>query len=76
VSAGAKRIAELQPGDLSTHAGGACCEPGAPFRVDKLDPRGSGIEVTWSCTLCGRTFEPLPCSPDCLVTFFGAGARP
>jgi hypothetical protein len=72
-----KRIGDLQPGDLTTHAGGACCAPGTPFRVEELDrwENGRGIEVTWSCTGCGTTFQPLPCSPDCVVTYFGRGSQ-
>jgi hypothetical protein len=75
VSTGAKRVADLEVGDLTTHAGGACCDPGAPFRVEKLDrwDNGAAVEVTWSHPACGETFEPLPCSPDVLVTFFGSG---
>ncbi|MGA2831151.1 MAG: hypothetical protein ABSF03_34140 [Streptosporangiaceae bacterium] len=26
--------------DLTSQAGGACCDPGAPFRVEKLEPLG------------------------------------
>ena len=70
---GQKRVADLEVGDLTSHAGGACCDPAAPFRVEKLEPYGTGIDVTWTCVPCGTTFQPLPCSPDVLVTFFGGG---
>jgi hypothetical protein len=70
-----KRVADLQPGDLTQHAGGACTcgDPSAPFRVEELDrsDNGRAIEVTWSHPPCGETCQPLGCSPDCLVTFFG-----
>lgn len=69
-----RRVADLHTGDLTSHAGGACCGPGDPFRVEKLDPwdTGTAIDVTWACTGCDRTFEPLPCAPDVRVTFFGS----
>ncbi len=73
MSAQQRRVADLRPGDLTSHAGGGCC--GAPFRVEKADhwEAGAGVEVTWTCTGCGTTFAPLPCGPDVLVTFFGSG---
>lgn len=72
---GQKRVGDLEVGDLTSHAGGACCDPASPFRVEKLDPwdNGAAIDVTWTCVPCGATFQPLPCSPDVLVTFFGSG---
>lgn len=74
---GSKRVADIQPGDLTSHAGGACTcgNPNAPFRVEKLDPwdNGAAIEVTWSHPPCGETFAPLPCSPDGFVAFHGSG---
>lgn len=74
-----KRVADLQPGDLTIHAGGSCvCDnPCSPFRVEKLDSwhDGATIAVTWSHPPCGDIAPPLPCSPDCLVTFFGRSER-
>ena len=69
-----KRVADLQPGDLTIHAGGSCVcdDPCAPWRVEKLEQsRDDGIDVTWSHPPCGEVAAPLSCSPDCMVTFYG-----
>jgi hypothetical protein len=70
-----RRVADLRPGDLTSHAGGGCC--GVPFRVEASDqPAPRLVEVTWACTSCGTAFAPLPCFPDVLVTFYGSGVAP
>lgn len=70
-----KRVADLRVGDMTQHAGGSCtcADKSAPFRVEKLDrwENGSGIDVTWAHLPCGVTCRPCPCSPDCLVEYFG-----
>lgn len=75
-----KRVSELKPGDLTSHAGGACTcvRPDAPFRVEDLTTWDYGItiEVIWSHPACGTTHAPLACSPDCLVTFYDSGVAP
>lgn len=51
-----KWVADLQPGDLTSHAGGTCCGPDVPFRVEKTDPwpGGAGVDVTWRGSTAGR----------------------
>ena len=77
---GTKRVAELRVGNLTSHPRGACAcgDPRPPFRVEKLVPCDdeTAIAVTWSHPACGGTFEPLPCSREGFVAFFGSGQCP
>lgn len=72
---GKARVADLNPGDITQHAGGACdmscSDPEAPWRVEVVDILPDGTDVTWSHPPCGVVARPLPCGHDCLVEVWG-----
>ena len=51
----------------------SCGAPSSPWRVEKIDhyPGVDGADITWSHPPCGTVAEPLACSTDGFIPFFG-----